>query len=86
MQVSVTCTLFIIHSGCFTQNYINFVDFEVLRLLTLKMTVVWGVTPYSLIEKYLHYRVTCYGWGFGLAALETLNINPYPANVENMVS
>lgn len=75
MHVSVTCTLLIIHSGCLTQNYVNFVDFEVLRILILKMTVVRGVTPYSLIEKYVHYGVTCYGWGLGLAALETLNIN-----------
>jgi hypothetical protein len=76
MQVSVTCTLLIIHSGCLTQNCINFVDFEDLRVLILKMTVVRGVTPYSLIGKYLHYGVTCYGWGLNLAALETLNINP----------
>lgn len=47
MQISVTCTLLVIHHGCLTQNYINFVDFEVLRLLTLKMTVVLGVTTYS---------------------------------------
>lgn len=72
MQVSVTCTLLIIHSGCLTQNYINFVDFEDLRVLILKMTVVWVVTPYGLI---LHYGVTFYGWGLGLAAPEALNIN-----------
>jgi len=72
MQVSVTYTILIIHSGCLTQNL---VDFEVLRVFKLKMTLGWGITPYSLIEKYLHYGVNCYGWGLGLAALETFNIN-----------
>jgi hypothetical protein len=74
MLASVICTFLIIQSGHLTRNYVNFAGLEILRVLTLKTSILRGVTLCSLIKKYQHSRIICCGLGLSFAALKTFDI------------
>lgn len=40
--------------------YRLYLRYEVLTALTVKITILWHVTPCSLVHDYQHFRVMCY--------------------------